>query len=111
MERDPVLRAEKEEVKRRIAGDALGYSKLDGPYTGQNLSDYEVYEASEIDFDNASDNYDEVATREYNGIKRTEFDDGSVFIDTGNGVINVTGHPGHDPNHEDYYGPPVDEED
>jgi len=100
----------REDERQNKQGDAVGYAHTAGPYEGQDLTDEEVYEASAEDFDNARDNYDEVASRAFDGVEVIEFDDGSVFMDAGEGVINVTGHPGYDPNHEDYYGPPVDEE-
>lgn len=83
-----------EDLKTTI-GDALGYASDKGPYAGQDLSDEDVYAASAIDFDNANN---EVERREVNGVEVIEFENESVFIDTGDGVINVTGHPDYDPN-------------
>jgi len=97
---------------REIEGDALGYAAEHGPYHGQNLTDEEVYEASAKDFAAARDDPDggEVETREIDGAVITEFGNGTFFMWTGEGNINVTGHPGYDHTHPDYKEPQADEE-
>jgi hypothetical protein len=101
---------ELQELRAAKQGEAIGYAYTAGPYEGQDLSDEQIFEASAIDFGNAQENYDEALKHEFDGVEVTGFDDGSVFMDAGEGVINVTGHPAYDPNHEDYSGPPVDKE-
>ena len=107
---DPLPTVDVDEMRERREvqeGDALGYAAEDGPYHGQDLTNEEVYEASAADFKAARDDPDggEVETREYDGAVITEFGNGTFFMTTGEGVVNVTGHPGYDHTHPDYVEP------